>query len=70
MTLRWDQAKRRKADLAWLKAAYMVAFATWGYIYALSPGLRVVRDQLLQYDDEIVPQFVLLNRSAPQSARA
>ncbi len=27
-----DTVKRRHADLAWLKAAYMVAFATWGLL--------------------------------------
>ncbi len=69
MTLKWSEVKRRRADLAWLKAAYMVAFATWGYIYALSPALRVVRQQLLHYDNEIIRQFKLNNRSSPRSVR-
>ena len=28
LTYKWDTVKRRRADLAWLKAAYMVTFAT------------------------------------------
>ena len=69
VTLTWDDVKRRRADLAWLKAAYMVAFATWGYIYAFSPASRVVREQLLHYDDEIIRQFKLLNRQSPKNTR-
>lgn len=42
LTLKWDQVKRRRADVAWLKSAYMVAFATWGYMYAFAPGLKIV----------------------------
>jgi hypothetical protein len=38
LTLKWDQVKRRRADVAWLKSAYMVAFATGGYMYAFAAG--------------------------------
>lgn len=69
MKLEWNPIKRRRADLTWLKAAYMVAFATWGYMYALSPALRVVRQQLLHHDDEIIRQFKMLNRSSPRNTR-
>ena len=33
-------AGRRRADLAWLKAAYVVAFATWGLLIRFFAGPR------------------------------
>lgn len=69
LTFKWDAVKRRRADLAWLKAAYLVTFATWGYSYAFSPALRVVREQLLYPDDEIIRQFKLEKRSSPRDTR-
>jgi hypothetical protein len=70
LTYRVDVLKRRRADLAWLKAAYMVAFATWGYSYAFSPALRVVREQLRCSGEEIIiRQFKLENRVSPRSTR-
>jgi hypothetical protein len=70
LTLKWDQEKRRRADVAWLKSAYMVAFATWGYMYAFAPALQIVRRQLDRYDDEIVPHFKLTKVTASRKARA
>ena len=55
LTLKWDQVKRRRADVAWLKSAYMVAFATWGYMYGFAPGLKIVQRQLEQCDEAIIP---------------
>ena len=69
LTYKRDLLKRRRADLAWLKAAYIVSFATWGYSYAFSPALRVVRDQLRRPNDEIIRQFKLENRSSPRGTR-
>jgi hypothetical protein len=61
--------KRRLADLAWLKAAYIVAFASWGYIYSLSPALDVVRKQLLQTDEVVIPYFRMINRAMSRENR-
>jgi hypothetical protein len=69
MTLKWDQAKRRRADVAWLKSAYMVAFACWGCMYAFTPALRIVREQIARYDDEIIPHFKLTKLTASRKAR-
>lgn len=69
LTYRVDVMKRRRADLAWLKAAYTVAFATWGYSYAFSPALRVVREQLRRPDDEIIARFKIENRASPRTTR-
>ena len=70
LTYKWDTVKRRRADLAWLKAAYVVAFATWGYSYALSPALRRIREQLRRPDEEIIGQLKLENRASPRSTRS
>ena len=69
LMFKWDAVKRRRADLAWLKAAYMVTFATWGYSYAFSPALRVVREQLLHPDGEMIRQFKLEKPSSPRTTR-
>ena len=69
LTLKWDEAKRRRADVAWLKSAYMVAFATWGYMYAFAPGLRIVLRQLERYDEAIIPHFKLRNVAAARKSR-
>src|SRR5262245_32772351 len=69
LMFKWDAVKRRRADLAWLKAAYMVTFATWGYSYAFSPALRVVREQLLHPDGEMIRQFKLEKPSSPRATR-
>jgi hypothetical protein len=69
LTLKWDQAKRRRADVAWLKAAYMVAFACWGYMYAFAPALKIVRAQIARYDDSIIPHFKLSKLNASRKAR-
>src|SRR5689334_1871466 len=69
LTLKWDQVKRRRADVGWLKSAYMVAFATWGYMYAFAPALKIVHRQLDRYDEEIIPCFKLTNREASRESR-
>jgi len=69
LTLKWDQVKRRRADVGWLKSAYMVSFATWGYMYAFAPALKIVHRQLDRYDEEIIPCFKLTNRDASRESR-
>lgn len=44
----------RKADIAAVRAAYLTAFALFGYSYILNPELDVIRDQLSQPDAEIM----------------
>lgn len=69
LTLKWDHVKRRRADVAWLKSAYMVAFATWGYMYAFAPGLKIVQRQLEQCDEAIITHFKLTNVAASRKSR-
>jgi hypothetical protein len=47
----------RLAALGWLRAAYLVAFAAYGYRYAFSPKLSPVRHQLAHPDIEHIGAF-------------
>ena len=64
-----DEKDRRRADVAWLKSAFIVAFACWGYSYIFSPGLAIVREQLARCDEEIIPRFKFNNRDNPSKTR-
>lgn len=44
----------RMADLAWVRAAYLAAFALLGYTYVLWPELELVREQLAHADGDRV----------------
>jgi hypothetical protein len=69
LTYKHDPDERRRADIAWLKAAYLVTFARWGYSYAFFPALQIVRAQLAHPGDEIIRQFKLEKRSSPRDTR-
>jgi hypothetical protein len=47
----------RLAQLSELRAAYLLAFARFGYRYALNPRLDVVREQIQNHEREIIPYF-------------
>jgi hypothetical protein len=46
-----------QARVSWLRAAYLAAFARFGYRYALNPNLAIVRRQLADPKTEIIPVF-------------
>lgn len=69
MTYKHDVEERRRADLAWLKTAYIVTFAAWGYFYALSPVMKIVRAQILNPDQTLIPKFKIEKRSSPRDMR-
>ncbi len=69
ITIKWDAAQRRRADLAWLTTAYILAFAQWGYSYVFLPALQIVRRQLLSPEEEILSKFKLENRAMPNTSR-
>jgi hypothetical protein len=48
---RYDEKRERTA---WLKAALLVAFAAWGYRYALRPILNAVRAQIANPDSALL----------------
>jgi hypothetical protein len=51
---------RHEALVGWLRAAYLVAFAAYGYSYALHVFLEPVRDQLAQPKTAVLPVFHLI----------
>jgi hypothetical protein len=54
----------------WLRAAYLVAFAKWGYSYILQDELEVVRHQIKHPDQHILPSTRLVQPSASRDRRA
>jgi len=70
LNLKWREPySLRKAHLSWLKAAYIVGFARFGYRWAFSPGIKIVRDQLLSIDDELITVFKLTNPAMQKNVR-
>lgn len=59
--------KPRLAYIAWLRTAYLVAFAALGYRYISSPEVRPVCDQL---DDPETERIEVFSAHVPASPRA
>ena len=55
--------------VAWLKSAYMVAFAVFGYRYILRPVLEPVRDQIQNPDTTGVAGLTFFDRKGVKGAR-
>lgn len=45
------------AAIGWLRAAYLIAFAAFGYRYAFRSDLRPVREQLARRASRLLPRF-------------
>jgi hypothetical protein len=58
-TLSLPDVDARRAQIALLRAAYLVAFTAFGYRYALRSSLDVVRQQIANSDDELIERFSL-----------
>lgn len=69
MTLSLPTPDFRKAAIAWLRAAYLVAFATLGYRYVLHEELDPVREQIRDPDAEILSRYCLVTSSSPDERR-
>ena len=50
-----DRYNERRARAGWLRAAYLVAFAAFGYRYICGPALIPVRQQIRHPEQEIIP---------------
>jgi len=48
----------RRANVAWLRHAYLALFAVAGYRYIFQPGLGIVRKQIQEPDTEHIPVFL------------
>ena len=64
-----ERYRRRDASLGWLRAAFLVAFASLGYRYAFDWRLRPVREQLADPSIEVVRDFSFTIPDAPSSER-
>ena len=62
-------ANDQLARVGWLKSAYVVAFATFGYSYVWSGRLDLVRRQILRPTEPLISTFVIRNEEAIESAR-
>ncbi len=58
---------RRRAEVAALRAAYLAAFAFFGYNYIIDPALNIVRQQIAEPDTEIIKHFTMPARSTSES---
>ncbi len=59
----------RMAFIGWLKAAYVIAFAAFGYSYILQPELDVVRRQIQEPTASLVADVAGIRREDPQTTR-
>lgn len=51
-----DQHSEQRARVGWLRAAFLAAFASSGYRYALGPALNIVRRQIQEPEAELLPR--------------
>lgn len=52
-----DGFNPRRAAIGWLRAAYLISFAAFGYTYILRPQLEVVRRQIADPDNVHIERF-------------
>jgi hypothetical protein len=65
-----ERYNHRHAVIGWLRAAFIVAFATFGYRYALHHSLDRVRQQIADPDGDILPgQVTLLQPKSDKALR-
>ena len=57
LSLSFPIGNPRRAAVARLKAAYLGAFAAFGYRYILGDGLQIVRKQIAEPDEKLFPAF-------------
>ena len=63
------RADPQKVAIAWLKAGFLAAFSVFGYRYALSRELKLVRDQIRHPEKKLITAFGQPFDNADISAR-
>lgn len=58
--------EHRSVDVAWLKSAYVAAFALFGYAYALHGKLNAVRRQIEHPYERVLEHFHLIQADQPK----
>lgn len=56
-----------RESVAWLRVAYLYAFATLGYNYILQPPLAPIRKQIREPEEKVVPYLVKRVSANPQA---
>jgi hypothetical protein len=69
MNLTFPVPDFRKASIGWLRAAYLVAFATLGYLYILRADLEEVRRQIRAPASDVLDRYCLITQEDPADAR-
>ena len=64
-----DQFHNIAARVGWLREAYLVAFAVFGYTYILDPALETVKRQIDQPQTQIIERFKLFDPKGDPAAR-
>lgn len=64
-----DRFHPRAATVAYLRDAYLAAFAVWGYSYILAPQLEIVRRQIAAPRDALITRFHYVDPSANPDER-
>jgi hypothetical protein len=54
-----DAHSPARANVAWLRHAYLALFAMAGYRYIFQPGLEIVRKQIKEPDADHIPTFLV-----------
>ena len=56
----------RVANLGYLKSGYLAAFSALGYLYIMQKSLEVVREQISNPEDRLIPNYMItLPKSEP-----
>jgi hypothetical protein len=53
-----DRHSPRRANVTWLRHAYLILFAIAGYRYIFQPGLGIVRKQIREPEAQHIPVFL------------
>jgi hypothetical protein len=64
-----DRSRPRPSSVSWLKSAYVIAFAAFGYRYILHPALDIVREQIRDPEREVITRFSTLAPEAKRDTR-
>jgi hypothetical protein len=60
-------SNERRAEIATLKIAYLLAFSIMGYGFLINPPLIKVREQILNPDKLIIPRVFWINHNFPEN---
>jgi hypothetical protein len=65
-----ERFSTRRADVSWIRSAYLAAFAALGWSYILHPSLDPIRAQLNTDSPTALPTIMGFNPAADSSARS